>query len=269
VPIYNEASTAARLLDGLLAMNLPGLDLEILIVESNSSDGTRDIVLRYEEDTRVRVILQDEPRGKGNAVRAGLAHVSGDIVGIQDGDLEYDLSDYPVLLQPLLDGSADVVLGSRHVPGQPLRQLGSRRVQSKIVNAAHWGFTGLFDLVYGVRLRDPFTMYKLFRRECIEGLPLVSDRFDFDWELLAKLIRRGYKPLEVRVRYTSRTFASGKKVRFFRDPPTWMAACARFRIARIPAPVPRRALPGRHAATVTAMLAGTSDTEPVSGVAVG
>lgn len=246
VPIYNEAGTAGTLLDRLVALEIPGVDVEMIVVESNSSDGTRDIVLEYQAHPRVRVILQDRPLGKGNAVREGLAYVTGDIVGIQDGDLEYDLDDYPVLLAPLLDGTADVVLGSRHVSGQPIRQLGTRRHLSRLVNSAHWGFTLLFDLVYGVRLRDPFTMYKLFRIECIEGLPLVSDRFDFDWELLAKLIRRGYQPIEVRVRYASRSFEGGKKVRFFRDPPTWIAACARFRVARIPPAVPRRALPGHH-----------------------
>ena len=247
VPIYNEAETAGIVLDRLVALRIPGVDIELIVVESNSSDGTRGIVLAYETHPRVRILLQDHPKGKGNAVRAGLAHVTGDIVGIQDGDLEYDPDDYPLLLAPLLDGTADVVLGSRHVSGQPIRQLGTRRHLSRVVNSAHWGFTLLFDLVYGVRLRDPFTMYKLFRAECIEGLPLVSDRFDFDWELLAKLIRRGYKPLEVKVRYTSRSFEGGKKVRFFRDPPTWIKACARFRVASIPPAVPRRALPGTQA----------------------
>jgi glycosyltransferase involved in cell wall biosynthesis len=246
VPVYNEAATVAELLDRLVAMHVPGVDVEIVVVESNSSDGTREAVMRYAQHPRVTVVLQEQARGKGNAVREGLAHVTGDIIGIQDGDLEYRLDDYPRLIEPILDGSADVVLGSRHVPGQPLRTLGSRRLQSKVVNTAHWAFTVLFDLVYGVRLRDPFTMFKIFRAECVEGMEFVSDRFDFDWELLGKLIRRGYKPLEVRVSYTSRSFESGKKVRFFRDPPTWLVACARFRMAKIPPPLPRRVLPGEE-----------------------
>lgn len=244
VPVYQEAATIGVLLERLVDLEISGIDVEIVVVESNSSDGTRKIVLRYGRHPRVRVILQERPRGKGNAVREGLAHVSGDIIGIQDGDLEYRLDDYPALLAPLLEGSADVVLGSRHVPGQPLRQLGSHRLQSMIVNAAHWGFTLLFNLTYGVRLRDPFTMYKLFRAECIDGLVLVSDRFDFDWELLGKLIRRGYRPQEIPVTYNSRSFETGKKVRFFRDPPTWVAACIRFRLSRIPPALPRRPLPG-------------------------
>jgi glycosyltransferase involved in cell wall biosynthesis len=249
VPVFNEAQTAGVLLDRLVAMEIPGVDVELVVVESNSTDGTREIVQGYVDHPRVRLVLQDGPRGKGNAVREGLVHVSGDIIGIQDGDLEYRLEDYPRLLEPILAGNADLVLGSRHVPGRPLRTLGSRRLQSKVVNAAHWAFTALFDVVYGVRLRDPFTMFKIFRAECVEGLELVSDRFDFDWELLGKLIRRGYQPLELPVGYASRSFESGKKVRFFRDPPTWVRACVRFRVARIAPPLPRRALPGQHRPT--------------------
>ena len=243
VPVYQEAATISVVLDRLVAMSIPGVDVELVVVESNSSDGSREKVLAYASHPRVRVILQDEARGKGNAVREGLAHVTGDIIGIQDGDLEYRLEDYPRLLEPILDGRSDLVLGCRQVPGQPIRTLG-HPLQSKVVNSAHWVFTGLFNAVYGARLRDPFTMYKIFRAECIEGMELVSDRFDFDWELLGKLIRRGYKPLEIRVSYDSRTFEGGKKVRFFRDPPTWVAACMRFRFTPIPAPLPRRALPG-------------------------
>lgn len=243
VPVYQEAATIGVLLERLVGLEIPGVDIEIVAVESNSSDGTREIVLGYAKHPRVLVVLQAQPRGKGHAVREGLAHVSGDFIGIQDGDLEYRLDDYPALLAPLLDGTADVVLGSRHVPGRPLRQLGSHRLQSMIVNAAHLGFTLLFNLTYGVRLRDPFTMYKLFRAECIDGLVLVSDRFDFDWELLGKLIRRGYRPQEIPVAYNSRSFETGKKVRFFRDPPTWLVACMRFRLSRIPPALPRRAFP--------------------------
>jgi glycosyltransferase involved in cell wall biosynthesis len=242
VPVYQEAQTIGVLLDRLVAMEIDGVDVEVVVVESNSSDGTREIVMSYAPHPRVRVILQERPRGKGNAVREGLAHVTGDIIGIQDGDLEYRLEDYPRLLAPLQAGTTELVLGCRHVPGRPLRELG-HPIQSMIVNGAHWGFTLLFNLTYGVRLRDPFTMYKLFRAECIEGLVLVSDRFDFDWELLGKLIRRGYRPTEVQVTYTSRSFETGKKVRFFRDPPTWLVACFRFRFSRIPPAVPSRALP--------------------------
>ena len=112
-----------------------------------------------------------------------------------------------------------------------MRQFKESRRTGAVLNAAHWIFTGLFDAVYFVQLRDPFTMYKVFRRECIDQLAFVSDRFDFDWELVAKLIRSGHVPVEVPVTYESRDFKSGKKVRLFRDPLTWVVALVRFRFA--------------------------------------
>ena len=108
------------------------------------------------------------------------------------------------------------------------------RKVAAIVNAAHWVFTWLFNVTYGTKLRDPFTMYKVFRTECIDGVEFVADRFDFDWELVAKLVRLGYEPLEIPVEYNARGFDGGKKVRFFRDPPTWVAACLRFRFCPLP-----------------------------------
>jgi glycosyltransferase involved in cell wall biosynthesis len=234
MPVYNERATVADAIDRVVDLALPNVDLELLIVESNSSDGSREIVEKYEGTPGVRIIYQSEARGKGHAVREAFAHMSGDVVLIQDADLEYTVDDYPALLEPILSGQADFTLGCRHVPGQPMRVMADdHRMVRWIVNTAHWAFTGLFDAVYRVRLHDPFTMYKVFRRECVEGVEFVSDRFDFDWELVAKLIRLGYRPLEIPVSYTARSFAGGKKVRFFRDPPTWVAACIRFRFAPI------------------------------------
>jgi glycosyltransferase involved in cell wall biosynthesis len=214
LPVYNEASTVGDVIDQVLKLDLDGRDLELIVVESNSTDGTRDIVQDYADRGLVKLILQDRPRGKGFAVRTGLEAVTGDVILIQDGDLEYSVEDYPSLLAPIEAGHASFVLGSRHV-------------------------TGLFDTFYFVRLRDPFTMYKVFRRECLDGLGFVSDRFDFDWELVAKLIRAGHVPVEVPVTYESRDFKSGKKVRLFRDPLTWVVALVRFRFAPLaPRPVP-------------------------------
>ena len=119
-----------------------------------------------------------------------------------------------------------------------MRHFKESRTTSTILNVAHWIFTGLFDAFYLVGLRDPFTMYKVFRRECIDNLEFVSDRFDFDWELVAKLIRSGHVPVEVPVTYESRDFKSGKKVRLLRDPLTWVVALVRFRFAPL---APRRA----------------------------
>jgi glycosyltransferase involved in cell wall biosynthesis len=242
VPVYNEAGTVAQVLDELIATRYDPVDFEIVIIESNSPDGSRSIVEPYAEETRVKLVLQDEPKGKGNAVRAGLEAAAGDIILIQDGDLEYRIAEYPLLLAPILQGDADFVLGCRHIRGQRIRDVPDQRIKGLLLNGAHWAFAALFDLTYGVRLRDPFTMFKVFRVECIEGLPLVADRFDFDWELLGKLVRRGYKPIEIPITYQARSFHQGKKVRLLADPPTWVKACFRFRFCRIPPAIPRRTM---------------------------
>jgi glycosyltransferase involved in cell wall biosynthesis len=233
MPVFNEAATVGNVIDEVLKLDLAGRRLELIVVESNSTDGTRELVSEYANQPEVRLILQDKPRGKGNAVRAGLAAATGDVILIQDGDLEYSVDDYPELLVPIEDGRTTFVLGSRHVAGQPMRHFQGSRVTSAALNAAHWVFTGLFDVFYLVPLRDPFTMYKVFRRECIKDLELVSDRFDFDWEIVAKLVRRGHIPLEIPVSYESRDFKNGKKVRMIRDPLNWFVALLRFRLAAI------------------------------------
>jgi glycosyltransferase involved in cell wall biosynthesis len=178
----------------------------------------------------VSVLLEDRPSGKGHAVRAGLAVATGDIVMIQDADLEYDLGDYERLLAPIASGAVDFVLGSRHTPkAWAIRKFNDQRLHAFVLNLAHWTFTLMINASLGIWLRDPFTMYKVFRRRCIEGLKLECDRFDFDWELLIKLVRRGYRPLEVPVSYSSRSFKQGKKVTLIRDPITWIIALVKYR----------------------------------------
>jgi glycosyltransferase involved in cell wall biosynthesis len=233
IPVFNEAETVVTALEAVLGIELPGVQLQVIVVESNSSDGTRELIFPFEADARVELLLQNEALGKGSAVREALGRARGDVILIQDADLEYSVDDYPHLLAPILAGECDFVLGCRHVPGQPIRVMDGARRTSVILDLAHWVFTGLFDVVYGVKLRDPFTMYKVFRHECVVGVRFTSNRFDFDWELVGKLVRLGYRPIEVPVSYKARSFGGGKKIRFFRDPPTWIAACFRFRFARL------------------------------------
>lgn len=230
VPVYNERGTLQIVLDTLMAKRIAGWEIEIIIIESNSSDGSRDLVLGYQDRPGVKILLEEKPRGKGHAVRAGLAQVTGDVVLIQDADLEYDLGDYEKLLVPLVAGTHHFVLGSRHSPNQwSIREFKGQLLQASLLNAAHWFFTAMIDVSLGLTLRDPFTMYKVFRRECLAGLTFRCNRFDFDWELLIKLVRKGYRPVEIPVRYHSRSFAEGKKIRIFYDPLTWFVAWARAR----------------------------------------
>jgi len=224
VPAYNEAKTLETVMEAVLGKELGGVELELVLVESNSTDGTRDIARRYETNPRVKVVLEEQPRGKGHAVRAGLQAATGDYILIQDADLEYDLEDYDALLEQLLSSRCAFVLGSRHGGRNVLkmRQFTGQHFLSLFFNCGHWTFTTLVNVLFGLRLRDPFTMFKVFRRDCLAGLEFKCNRFDFDYELLIKLIRKGYRPVELPVNYRSRSYKEGKKVRIFRDPMSWL-----------------------------------------------
>lgn len=232
VPVYNEASTFVELIEQVLAKTIAGVDIEVIIVESNSSDGSRDLVLRYKDHPRVRLILEEKPRGKGHAVRAGLNMAHGDVVLFQDADLEYDVNDYDALIAPILQFRTNFVLGSRHNSTQnswKIRKFSDAPGLATFFNFGHVLFLTLFNTLYSQRLSDPFTMFKVFRRECLYGLQFETNRFDFDYEIVIKLLRKGYKPLELSVNYVSRSISEGKKVTIFRDPITWIRAMLKFR----------------------------------------
>ncbi len=224
MPVFNEAKTFAETFELVYATHVAGLDREIVIVESNSTDGSRQLVQQVERRPGVLVVYEDKPRGKGHGVRAAIAASTGDYILIQDADSEYDVGDYDIVLEPLLNLSATFVLGSRHMGGRTwkIRQFANQRALAYVMNLAHESFTVLANSLYGTEMRDPTTMYKVFRRDAYQGIRFTRDRFDFDWELVCKLIRRGHVPIEVPVNYRSRSFAEGKKVRFFRDPVTWL-----------------------------------------------
>jgi glycosyltransferase involved in cell wall biosynthesis len=177
-------------------------------------------------------VLLERALGKGHAVRLGLERARGDLVIIQDADLEYDVDDYEQLLQPLLDHRAAFVLGSRHSTQRKIREFTNQLLLATILNAGHWMLTDLFNLFYGLRLKDPWTMYKVFRRDCLEGMTFECNRFDFDVELICKLVRAGFVPIELPVNYRSRSFKEGKKIRPFQDPGGWIWAVLKYRFVR-------------------------------------
>jgi glycosyltransferase involved in cell wall biosynthesis len=234
VPIYNERGTVKEALDAIVAKEIPGIRLELIFVESNSTDGTREMVLTYQNNPRVKLILEDKPRGKGFAVRTGLKEATGDVILIQDADLEYDLADYDALVAPIFAGRQAFVLGSRHGQGGwAIRKFTDQPLRGLILNLAHWTFTLMINVSLGIWLKDPFTMYKVFRRDCLKELTFECNRFDFDWELLIKLVRKGYKPIELPITYRSRSFAEGKKIRMWSDPVTWMKALVKYRFQKL------------------------------------
>jgi hypothetical protein len=224
MPVFNEVKTFAETFEQVYAAEVGGVDREIVIVESNSTDGSRELVQGVEKRAGVVVVYEERPRGKGHAVRAAIERSTGDYVLIQDADSEYDVGDYDIVLEPLLTLSATFVLGSRHMGGRTwkIRQFTNQPALAYVMNLAHESFTALANGLYGTEMRDPTTMYKAFRRDAYEGIRFTRDRFDFDWELVCKLVRRGHVPVEVPVNYKSRSFSEGKKVRFFRDPVTWL-----------------------------------------------
>jgi hypothetical protein len=233
VPVFNERATFKEMMDALLAKPLPGLRKEIILVESNSTDGSRDVVRSYEGQPEVRIILQPSPRGKGNAVREGLAVATGDIVMIQDADLEYDLEDYDGLLAPLLAWQSMFILGSRHQGGWKMRKFTDAPLAAAVLNLGHWFFKSVMNVALNTRMTDPFTMFKVFRRDALYGLDFVCHRFDFDIELVIKLVRKGYVPVELPVNYVSRSFTEGKKVSFTRDGLTWLWTIMKLRLSPI------------------------------------
>lgn len=239
IAVYNEARTVATLLERVWAQPLPQACKEIIIVESNSTDGSREIVAEFcarhaaESSPEIQVIHEPGPMGKGHAIRQGIAAATGEILLIQDADLEYDVADYPDLLRPIIEGRTAFVLGSRHMglDGWKIRKFAHGGLQAICMNCGGILFHALFNAVFATRLTDPTSMYKVFRSDCLDGLNFTSNRFDFDFELLGKLIRRGFSPLEVPVSYQSRGFDEGKKIRVFRDPFTWVFAILKCRFS--------------------------------------
>jgi glycosyltransferase involved in cell wall biosynthesis len=246
VAVYNEARTVATLLDRVWLQPLPNADKEIIIVESNSTDGSRELVEEFlashagEPSSRIQVVFESGPKGKGHAIRQGFAVATGDILLVQDADLEYDTADYPDLLIPIIEGRNAFVLGSRHMgpDGWKIRKFSRGGLESAVMNFGGILFHGFFNALFGTHLTDPTSMYKVFRADCLDGLKFSCNRFDFDYELLGKLIRAGFEPLEIPVSYKSRGFDDGKKIRIFRDPPNWILAILKCRFA--PLGVPRR-----------------------------
>jgi hypothetical protein len=232
VPVFNEQATFVELIEELLAKTIDGVDIEIIIVESGSTDGSRELVQQYERHARVRIIWQDSPKGKGYAVRAGLKVATGDVVLFQDADLEYDINDYDALIDPILSYRCNFVIGSRHGSGRnswKLRQFADSPGLASVFNLGHIFFLTLFNVLYRQKLTDPFSMFKVFRRDCLWGLSFECNRFDFDHEIVIKLLRKGYKAVELPVNYKSRSLKEGKKVTIFRDPLTWLRALWKFR----------------------------------------
>lgn len=205
IPVYNEKNTVEEILRAIKAVET-GMEREILLVDDGSTDGTRDILKTMAGDPEVRVLLHEKNAGKGAALRTGFDAVTGDIVLIQDADLEYDPKDYPRLLQPILDGRADVVFGSRFLGSGPHRvHLFWHYVGNRVL-------TVLSNMMTNLNLTDMEVCYKVFRRDVLKDIHIRENRFGFEVEITAKVARRRWKVYEVPVSYYGREYSEGKKI---------------------------------------------------------
>ena len=208
IPVYNEEQTIGEVVERVLAVDLAGIEKEILIANDGSSDGTRDAMLKsaWAADPRIRILESQINVGKGAAVRLGLNVASGNVILIQDADLELDPQEYGALLAPILDGRSNVVYGSRFLKPShrvPLRaRLGNRAL------------TLLTNLLFRSKLTDMETAYKVFRREVLDGIQLRCVGFDFEPELTAKLLLAGQAIVDVPIAYNPRRVDEGKKIRW-------------------------------------------------------
>ena len=211
IPVYNEAATIEELVRRVLGVELP-FDRELIIVDDASTDGSRETVARLPElfpDYAIRGFFHPVNRGKGAAVRTGFEHTKGDIVIVQDADLEYDPLDYPRLVEPILDGKADAVYGSRFVGS------GAHRVHLFWHMVGNKFITLFSNMLSNLNLTDMETCYKVFRGDLIRSMKLISDDFRIEVELTARLARQRCRIYEVGISYAGRSYEEGKKI-------TWM-----------------------------------------------
>jgi glycosyltransferase involved in cell wall biosynthesis len=206
MPVYNEAKTIHEIIDRVMAADVGEVRKELIIVDDGSKDGTRDVLRELSQTSPHRIYFHGQNMGKGAALRTALHYASGDIIIIQDADLEYDPAEYAELIKPVIEGRADVVYGSRLTGGKVARAFN------------FWHYLGnklltfITNILYNAILSDMETCYKVFRADVIKNLQVKSNRFDFEPEITAKVLKRKYKLYEMPISYYGRDFSEGKKI---------------------------------------------------------
>jgi len=203
IPVYNEVNTICEILQRVQATGIPS---EIVVVDDGSKDGTRDLLKTLDGQNGVRVILHEKNQGKGAAVVTGIRNAAGDVLLVQDADLEYDPRDYPALLRTIEEGKAQVVYGSRFMGAPRRTAMFWHMVANKLL-------TLMTNILYNNILTDMETGYKVFRREVVHGMTIHARRFDFEPEFTAKILKRRFRIYEVPITFNPRDYSEGKKIK--------------------------------------------------------
>ncbi len=224
IPVYNEIHTLEKILEKVENSQMQQLEKEIILVDDASTDGSRKILERYKQENRYKVDFHAKNMGKGAAIRTALSHITGDIVIIQDADLEYDPDDYNELIKLIMDDKADVVYGSRLSGGKPSRAFKfTHLVGNKVL-------TFITNLLYDSTLTDMETCYKAFKADIIKGITIKSNRFEFEPEITAKVLKKKYRLYETSISYYGRDYHEGKKITW-KDGITALIALVKYRIS--------------------------------------
>lgn len=209
IPVFNEAKTIRQLLRMIEKVDLKDIKKDIILVDDFSTDGSREIVKKLKSG--YIKIFHDKNKGKGAALKAGIKKATGDFIIFQDADMEYDPNDYVKLIKPLLEKKADITLGSRLV-GRKFHIFGRERTMHPLHWIGNKYLTFAFNLLYGTNLTDIEPCYKMFRSNVLKSVKVGSDRFEYDIELICKLVKKGYKIIQMPISFNPRTFEEGKKI---------------------------------------------------------